>query len=117
MTMKRRTIMKAAALAAVAAPSIARGQGAAIRIGEINSYTAQPAFLAPYRNGWNLALEEANAAGGVNGRRLETVFRDDAGKPRRRRSTCCRAASCRMSASRSPTSRTRTSASTWPPSR
>ena len=81
MTMKRRTIMKAAALAAVAAPSIARGQGAAIRIGEINSYTAQPAFLAPYRNGWNLAIEEANAAGGVNGRRLETVFRDDAGKP------------------------------------
>ena len=81
MTMKRRTMMKAATLAAVAAPSIARGQGAAIRIGEINSYTAQPAFLAPYRNGWNLAIEEANAAGGVNGRRLETVFRDDAGKP------------------------------------
>ena len=81
MTMKRRTMMKAAAIAAVAAPSIARGQGAAIRIGEINSYTAQPAFLAPYRNGWNLAIEEANAAGGVNGRRLETVFRDDAGKP------------------------------------
>lgn len=80
MRMKRRTMLMTGA-AALGAPAIARGQGAAIRIGEINSYTAQPAFLAPYRNGWNLAIEEANAAGGVGGRRLETVFRDDAGKP------------------------------------
>ena len=38
-----------------------------IRIGEINSYKAQPAFLGPYKNGWNLALDEVNAAGGVAG--------------------------------------------------
>ena len=29
-----------------------------IKIGEINSYKAQPAFLGPYKNGWNLALDE-----------------------------------------------------------
>lgn len=56
-------------------------QAAPIRIGEINSYTAQPAFLRPYRQGWELAIEQVNAAGGVLGRKLETIFRDDAGKP------------------------------------
>ena len=81
MTIKRRTIITGAAAATLAAPAITRAQAAAIRIGEINSYTAQPAFLAPYRNGWNLAIDEANAAGGIDGRKLETVFRDDAGKP------------------------------------
>ena len=67
--------------ATLALPSMARGQGNTIRIGEINSYTAQPAFLRPYRNGWDLAIEQINAAGGVLGRKLETVFRDDGGKP------------------------------------
>ena len=71
-----------AAIGTLAAPGLVRAQsGEPIRIGEINSYTAQPAFLAPYRNGWNLALEQVNAAGGVGGRRLETIFRDDAGRP------------------------------------
>jgi branched-chain amino acid transport system substrate-binding protein len=28
-----------------------------------------------------MAMEEANAAGGINGRRIETLFRDDAGRP------------------------------------
>jgi branched-chain amino acid transport system substrate-binding protein len=60
----------------------ALAQSAPIRIGEINSYTAQPAFLRPYRNGWDLAIEQVNAAGGLlGGRKLETVFRDDGGKP------------------------------------
>ncbi len=70
-----------AAVAIAGAPAIVRAQGAAIKIGEVNSYTVAAAFLNPYRNGWNLALEEANAAGGVMGRKLETIFRDDAGKP------------------------------------
>jgi branched-chain amino acid transport system substrate-binding protein len=52
-----------------------------IKIGEINSYKAQPAFLGPYKNGWNLALDEINAAGGVDGRKLEVVSRDDNGNP------------------------------------
>lgn len=52
-----------------------------IRIGEINSYSTIPQFTIPYRMGWQLAVEEANAAGGVLGRRVEVVSRDDAGKP------------------------------------
>ncbi len=52
-----------------------------IRIGELNSYKAQAAFLEPYRKGWELALEEVNAAGGVLGRKLEVVSRDDNGNP------------------------------------
>lgn len=52
-----------------------------IRIGEINSYTRLPAFTLPYCKGWQLALEEVNAAGGVKGRKLEVISRDDAGKP------------------------------------
>ncbi|AZG07883.1 ABC transporter substrate-binding protein [Pigmentiphaga sp. H8] len=52
-----------------------------LRIGEINSYKAQPAFLEPYRKAMLLALEEVNAAGGVNGRPLELLIRDDNGVP------------------------------------
>lgn len=79
MAIGRRGILAGATL--LATPGLVRAQGEAIRIGEINSYTAQPAFLAPYRNAWVLAVEQVNAAGGINGRRLETVFRDDAGRP------------------------------------
>jgi branched-chain amino acid transport system substrate-binding protein len=71
----------AGSTALLAAPSAVRAQAGAIRIGEINSYTAQPAFLRPYRFGWELAIEQVNAAGGVLGRKLESVFRDDGGKP------------------------------------
>nr|WP_307689955.1 ABC transporter substrate-binding protein [Variovorax ginsengisoli] len=52
-----------------------------IKIGEINSYKALPQNLVPYRQGWLLAQEEINAAGGVLGKKLETVFRDDNGNP------------------------------------
>ncbi|MEW6688827.1 MAG: ABC transporter substrate-binding protein [Pseudomonadota bacterium] len=52
-----------------------------IRIGELNSYKMFPAFLEPYRKGMELALEEINAAGGVAGRKLELVVRDDGGNP------------------------------------
>jgi branched-chain amino acid transport system substrate-binding protein len=79
--MTRRDLL-ATATATLAAPSILRAQGTApIRIGEINSYTAVPAFTLPYRNGWQLALDEVNGKGGVLGRKLEIISRDDAGKP------------------------------------
>jgi branched-chain amino acid transport system substrate-binding protein len=82
MTIDRRSFLGAASMAAIAAPSLVRAQGAGpIKVGEINSYTAQPAFLKPYRQGWELALEQINAAGGVMGRKIETIFRDDGGKP------------------------------------
>jgi branched-chain amino acid transport system substrate-binding protein len=78
MTIRRR----AAVLGALAAPALVRAQGTQpIRVGEINSYTTIPAFTLPYRNGWQLAVEQINAAGGVLGRPLEVVSRDDAGRP------------------------------------
>ncbi|MCJ8144580.1 ABC transporter substrate-binding protein [Ancylobacter sp. A5.8] len=52
-----------------------------IRIGEMNSYKAQPAFLAPYRKGMELAVDQINAAGGIGGRPLELIIRDDGGNP------------------------------------
>ncbi len=63
----RRAVL--AGTAALAAPAIVRAQGAhPIRIGEINSYTAIPAFTLPYRKGWEMARDEINAEGGVLGR-------------------------------------------------
>lgn len=50
-----------------------------IRIGEINSYKIFPAFLEPYKNGMLLAAEQANQNGGINGRKLTIITRDDAG--------------------------------------
>ncbi len=67
--------------AALLAPEARAGSTDPIRVGELNSYKAQPAFLEAYRKGWQLALEQVNAAGGVLGRRLEIVSRDDDGTP------------------------------------
>lgn len=52
-----------------------------IKIGEINSYTRLPAFTEPYKKGWQLAVDQINNSGGVLGRKLEIISRDDAGKP------------------------------------
>lgn len=50
-----------------------------IRIGEINTYSpsALSGFMQKYRQGIDLCLEEINRAGGLLGRPLEVVFRDD----------------------------------------
>ena len=45
---------------------------------------ALPAFTEPYRKGWQLAVEEINAAGGIGGKKLVVVSKDDGGKPGRR---------------------------------
>ena len=66
------TIAAAGSLAAAAQP---------IRLGELNSYKTFPAFLEPYKKGMDLALAEINGAGGVLGRPLEIVSRDDNGNP------------------------------------
>lgn len=76
----------AVAVAALAALSLLPGaapgaMAAEIKIGEINSYSGLPAFTEPYRKGWQLAVEEINAKGGINGQTLVVVSRDDAGKP------------------------------------
>jgi branched-chain amino acid transport system substrate-binding protein len=78
MTTRRDFLLLASASAM---PIALRAQAAPIRIGEINSYSTIPQFTVPYRMGWQLAVEEANAAGGVIGRRIEVVSRDDAGRP------------------------------------
>ena len=76
----QRGLLLAAAAVALACSAGAQAQ-ATIKIGEINSYKAQPAFLEPYRRGWELAQEEINAAGGVLGKPIEVIARDDNGNP------------------------------------
>ena len=76
-----RPLMLATGLAAslaMMAPAHAQG---VIKIGELNSYKAQPAFLEPYKKGMELAVEEINAAGGVNGKKIELITRDDNANP------------------------------------
>ena len=67
-----------AATLALLTPVYAQG---VIKIGELNSYKAQPAFLEPYKKGMELAVEEINAAGGVNGKKVELITRDDNANP------------------------------------
>src|ERR1700687_6036132 len=52
-----------------------------IKLGELNSYKTFPAFLEPYKKGMELAVEEINASGGLLGRPVELVIRDDTGNP------------------------------------
>jgi branched-chain amino acid transport system substrate-binding protein len=72
--------LAAAGAAFLCLGDVAVAQGT-IKIGELNSYKAQPAFLEPYRKGWELAVEEINAKGGVLGKKLEIVSRDDGANP------------------------------------
>ena len=71
----------ALALSLTALPVLPVMAQAVIKIGEINSYKAQPAFLDPYKKGMELAVEEINAAGGVNGKPLQLITRDDNASP------------------------------------
>ncbi len=53
-----------------------------IILGEVGSLTgAEAAFGISTRNGIEMALEEANAAGGVKGRKVKVVVYDDQSKP------------------------------------
>ncbi len=52
-----------------------------IKIGELNSYKAFPAFLDPYKKGMAMAVDEINAAGGVDGKKIELISRDDGANP------------------------------------
>jgi branched-chain amino acid transport system substrate-binding protein len=67
-------------LGLMASLGTAHAQGV-IKIGEINSYKAQPAFLEPYKKGMELAVEEINAGGGINGKKVELIVRDDNANP------------------------------------
>ena len=51
-----------------------------IKIGVVTSLTGERALTGQYsKNGILLAIEEANAKGGINGRKLEAFFEDDGG--------------------------------------
>jgi len=79
--LSRRAVLAGAAatsLSAGARPAQAQSKDP-IKVGELNSYTRLAAFCIPYRNAMQLALDEINAKGGVLGRRLEFVIRDDGG--------------------------------------
>ena len=80
MKMLRAMLYTACAAAAVVLSIPAHAQGV-IKIGEVNSYKAQPAFLEPYKKGMELAVDEINAAGGVNGKKIELITRDDNANP------------------------------------
>ena len=75
MKLRKLVLVCAAALVPLGA------QAQNIKIGELNSYKLFPAFLEPYKKGWELALEEVNKAGGIAGRKLEVVSREDGGNP------------------------------------
>ncbi|MBP7066261.1 ABC transporter substrate-binding protein [Ferrovibrio sp.] len=81
--MNRRTWLLTSAviglgLAGLTAPASAQDT---IKLGEMNSYKNFAAFLDPYKKGWELAVDEINAAGGLLGKKLEIVSRDDNGNP------------------------------------
>jgi branched-chain amino acid transport system substrate-binding protein len=67
------------AVLAAAALSGVTAMAQPIKLGELNSYKTFPAFLEPYKKGMELAVDEVNAAGGVLGRPLELITRDDNG--------------------------------------
>ena len=74
-------IIKVLIFSALAAAATCGFAQDAIKVGELNSYKVFAAFLEPYKKGMELALEEINRSGGVAGRKLELVIRDDGGTP------------------------------------
>src|SRR6201996_7138004 len=79
--MRRRHVLGAGLAIIVAGMANAAMAQGEIKIGEINSYSLLPAFTDPYRKGWQLAVEEINAGGGINGKKLVVISKDDGGKP------------------------------------
>jgi branched-chain amino acid transport system substrate-binding protein len=78
MTTRHALTLAIALAAGIAMPAKAQDT---IKIGELNSYKAVPAFLEPYKKGMELALEEVNGKGGVLGKKLELISRDDGANP------------------------------------
>jgi branched-chain amino acid transport system substrate-binding protein len=78
MIVMRSALAVALVVAFAATPVVAQDT---IKIGELNSYKTQSAFLDPYKKGMELALDEINGSGGVLGKKLEIVSRDDGSDP------------------------------------
>jgi branched-chain amino acid transport system substrate-binding protein len=80
-TLMRAGLVAVGLLVAIGASAPSRAQGP-IRIGEINSYSGIAAGLThPYRQAVEMAVEEVNTGGGLLGRKVEVLFRDDKGNP------------------------------------
>jgi branched-chain amino acid transport system substrate-binding protein len=79
--MAKKLLLSTTILAAFVSLHAPQAHAADIKIGDINSYSALPAFAEPYRKGWQMAVDEINAAGGVNGDKLVVISKDDGGKP------------------------------------
>jgi len=70
--------LSAALLIAVTGRADAQGT---IKIGDINAYKLLAANLGPYRKGIDLALSEINGAGGLLGKKVVVLSRDDGANP------------------------------------
>jgi branched-chain amino acid transport system substrate-binding protein len=79
---EKKSVPAGTAPAPQASPAQAAPSGDTILIGEVFSLTGgQATFGISSRNGVEMAVKEANAAGGVKGKKLETRVYDDQGKP------------------------------------
>jgi branched-chain amino acid transport system substrate-binding protein len=74
-------VARLALTALLFASGAAHAQQGEIKAGEINSYSALPGFTDPYRKGMELALKQINDAGGIKGKKLVVITKDDGGKP------------------------------------
>lgn len=66
------------------APTISTAQDGGvelIKIGDLSSYSAGAAWSQTIKDGLAMALEEINEQGGINGKRLDLISRDDGGSP------------------------------------
>ena len=80
----RRTLLKlgAVASAGLAAPFVSRAQNKPIRIGMPTILSGRVAMLGQASsNAATLEVDKFNAAGGLNGRKIELVVRDSKGQP------------------------------------
>jgi len=78
MTLSRRTLLKAAAAASLGSASVARSQTGPVRIGLILPISGIGADASvAWQAGVRVAVDQWNAAGGLLGRPIELVVRDD----------------------------------------
>ena len=74
-------LTRISAIALAAALSLGTAQAADIRIGVAEALSGGAAqYGISIRNGFQMAVEEINAAGGVNGSKIELVIEDEQGK-------------------------------------
>src|SRR6185436_17922776 len=84
MRLNRRSVLKGAAASAatVGLPALGRAQGAPIKVGILTPLTGAGGNDGPRMlKAMQAVIEEVNKAGGVMGRRIETVVEDDQTNP------------------------------------